>query len=83
MKPNEVIEAAKGHLGGITQLGLHNVTGIRKEKNEWRVTLELVEKKSIPDAMDIFGIYEIVLNETGELVNFERKSMRRRGDTSG
>ncbi len=81
MKANEVIEAAKGHLEGLTQLKLHNVTGIKKEKNEWKVTIELVEKKSIPDAMDIFGVYEIALDETGGLLNFERKSMRRRGDT--
>lgn len=81
MKTSEVIEAAKGHLEGLTQLKLHNVTGIRKEKDEWRVTVELVEKNSIPDAMDIFGIYEIAMDGTGDLVNFERKSMRRRGDT--
>jgi len=81
MKANEVIEAAKGYLEELTQLKLHNVTGVKKEKDEWRVTVELVEKKSIPDAMDIFGIYEIALDGTGDLLNFERKAMRRRGDT--
>lgn len=80
MKANEVIEAAKGHLEGLTQLKLHNVTGIKQEKNEWKVIFELIEKKSIPDAMDIFGIYEVTIDEKGGLVNFERKSMRRRGD---
>ena len=82
MKTSEVIEAAKRHLEELTQLKLHNVTGMKKENDEWKVTVELVEKKSIPDAMDIFGIYEIVLDGTGGLVNFERKGMRRRGDVN-
>lgn len=81
MKPDQAIEAAKEHLMKITHLNVHNVTGVKKEKNEWIVTFELIEKKSIPDAMDIFGIYEVTMNDDGELANFERKGMRRRGDT--
>lgn len=82
MKAREAIVVVKEHLDGLTPLKLHNVIGVRKEKENWVVTLELVEKKSIPDAMDIFGIYEATIDEKGEMMNFERKSMRRRGDAT-
>lgn len=81
MKTSEVVEVAKGHLSEITSLKVNNITGIRRDEDKWCVTFELIEKTSIPDAMDVLGIYELVLNENGELVNFERKSIRKRGDT--
>ena len=80
MKPTQAVEAAKEHLMKITHLSIHNVTGVKKEKDGWRITVELLEKKSIPDAMDLFGIYEVMISDDGELVNFERKGIRRRGD---
>lgn len=80
MKTSEVIEAAKGHLAEITRLEVNNIISMKREEDKWYVTFELVEKKSIPDAMDVLGIYELVLNGNGDLVNFERKSIRKRGD---
>lgn len=81
MKTSEVVEVGKNHLSEITSLKVNNITGIRRDGDNWCVTFELIEKTSIPDAMDVLGIYELVLNENGELVNFERKSIRKRGDT--
>ena len=43
--------------------------------------MELLEKKSIPDSMDILGIYEVVIDEGGQLISLDRKGLRRRGDT--
>lgn len=83
MKTNEVLEAAKNHLAGITQLKINNIMGVSKENDEWHVLFELVEKKSIPDAMDLLGIYDVTMSADGELVKFERKGMRKRGDASG
>jgi hypothetical protein len=41
----------------------------------------MVEKRSIPDQMDILALYEVLLDEDGNLLSFERKSMRRRMDS--
>jgi len=41
----------------------------------------MLEKKSIPDQMDILAIYEALLDDEGNLLGFERKSMRTRMET--
>jgi hypothetical protein len=56
--------------------------GTTREGEEWIVTLEMVEKKSIPDSMDILGAYEVRMDSGGQVLNFNRISLRKRGDTT-
>ncbi len=68
-------------LSAITGLALSTVTGVAAAEAGWRVEVEMVEKQSIPSSMDILGRYEIYLDDAGNLVGFERKGLRKRGDT--
>jgi hypothetical protein len=45
------------------------------------VSLEAVERKAIPETMDVLGLYEIRLDSEGNLQSFERKKLRKRGET--
>mgnify|MGYP001143362517 CR=1 FL=1 len=83
MNINEVIEKAKEEIGELTSLKVNTVVGASKdeEKGGWKVTVEMVEKESIPDSMDLLGTYEVLLNEEGGIIEFERKGLRKRGDT--
>jgi hypothetical protein len=49
----------------------------------WKVVVELLERTGIPDRMDILGIYEAKMDAQGNLVSYERKGLRKRGDTAG
>lgn len=83
MSIKEIIENVKRDIGNLTPLKLNTVIGASKdeERGVWRVKVELLEKASIPDAMDILGTYEVQLTEGGEIIGFERKGLRKRGDT--
>jgi hypothetical protein len=81
MKANEAIERAVKVLTELSKLKPSGVTGVFKDERGWHVTIEMVEKKSIPDAMDLLGNYEVILNEDGELISYERKGLRKRSDT--
>lgn len=81
MKANEVIKRAEKELTNLTKLKTSGVTGVFKDERGWHVTVEMVEKRSIPEAMDILGSYEAILDEEGELLSYERKKLRKRGDT--
>ena len=81
MKADEVIKRAEEELTKLTKLKTSGVTGVFKDEKGWHVTLEMVEKKSIPESMDLLGSYEAILNEEGELLSYERKKLRKRGDT--
>lgn len=73
---------AKVRLEEVTGLKVSSVTGIAQEEEHWVVTLEMLEKKSIPDSMDILGIYEVKMDTQGSVFDFARTRLRKRGDTT-
>ena len=75
-----MVEKASREMKEITGLDHSTTLGIDRDNSNWKVTLELVEKHSIPDQMDILGIYEIFFDEDGNLVSFKRKGLRKRMD---
>ena len=81
MEPKELIESAKKQLADLTGFKEPAGVGLRKEKEGWVATVEMVEKKSIPEGMDILGTYEVYLDAKGDLISYERKELRKRMDT--
>jgi len=49
-------------------------------KGEWRITVEVLERRSIPDSLDLLGRYEIRLSKNGALIGWTQKVIRRRCD---
>lgn len=68
-------------LTAVTGLARSSVIGLEREDDGWKLTVELVEKESIPRSMDVLGIYRARLDAAGHLEGFERIGLRRRGDT--
>ena len=83
MKLQTIIENAKGELTALTNLKVSSVVGVTKQETGWHVGIELIERKAIPDTQDLLGVYEVMVNDEGELVTYERKRVRRRMDTNG
>jgi hypothetical protein len=79
----KLIERAREQLAEATGLKLSTTVGASKDDKGWRISVEMIEKKSIPDGMDILGTYEAWLNDKGELLEFSRKKLRKRIDTEG
>jgi hypothetical protein len=77
----EILERAKRSLAEITNLKVSNVVGVSKYSEGWHIGIEPVERKSIPDTQDLLGMYEVTLDNAGEIVTYERKLIRRRMDT--
>ena len=77
----ELSKKAKQELESLTGLKAASVIGAAQEEGQWVVTVEMVEKKSIPDSMDILGAYDIKMSAEGEVLDFARTKLRKRGDT--
>jgi len=80
MELREVSEKAKKELRAVMSLEFSSVTAAFKIEDGWRVTIELIERKAVPDTQDLLGLYEVRLDDDGRMVNFERKKMRHRAD---
>ena len=50
----------------------------RQDERGWRLQVEVVEKKSIPDGQDILATYELSVDEDANVVDFARVGMRKR-----
>ena len=79
----ELAQKAKTGVEQVTGLKASSVTGVaRDDEGNWVVTLEMLEKKSIPDSMDILGVYEVKMDAGRGIIDFARTRLRKRGDTS-
>jgi len=79
----EVTEKAKAELKNLTGFEASSVVSVKRAGDDWKVVVELLEKVGIPDRMDILGIYEATIDAQGNLSNYERAGLRKRGDTAG
>jgi len=82
MEPKEIIESAKKQLAELTGFKEPAGIGLRKEKEGWIATVEIIEKKSIPEGMDVLGTYEVHLDAKGDLLSYEKTAMRKKMDTA-
>ncbi len=81
MRFDEAIQQAKLVLHELTGLEISSVVSAEKEDDGWLVLVEVVEKHSIPDSMDILALYETRLDAEGNMREFKRVSMRKRIET--
>lgn len=81
METKELIEKAKKQIADLTGFTSPAGIGLKKEKAGWVVRVEIIEKKSIPDGMDVLGTYDVRLDAKGNLLGYERKELRKRMDT--
>jgi len=82
MTTKDILEKAKKELADLTGFKSPSATGFKKEGNELIATIEVIEKKSIPDGMDVLGTYEARVDESGKIISYERTDLRKRVDTA-
>jgi hypothetical protein len=81
MNANEIIKRAQEEFTRIGKTPSNGVTGVSKTEDGWAVLLEALERKAIPDTMDVLGLYELRLDNEGNLLGFDRRKLRKRGET--
>ncbi|MFQ5795136.1 MAG: gas vesicle protein GvpO [Candidatus Bipolaricaulia bacterium] len=79
--PAELVRTAREQLSELTGLELASTLGVTRKEEGWQISLELVEKHSIPEQMDILARYEATLDDDGNLLDFKRRGLRKRVDT--
>lgn len=81
MNIEDVILKTRKELNKLTGLEPATTLKIVKDEKGWHVLVEMVEKHSIPDGMDILATYEAILDDEGNLLEFNRGRMRKRMET--
>jgi hypothetical protein len=68
----QAVQAAREQLQGLTGSEAEMVSSFGRTRDGWRVTLEVVEVRRIPETTDVLASYEVELDENGDLVALER-----------
>ena len=76
----EIVQKSRSQLQTLTGLDISSSLEVSREGDEWLVVLEVVEKRSIPESMDILAKYETRLDAEGAMLEFRRTGMRKRID---
>ena len=80
--PVKIARAAAGQLAELTGRSAEGITGIERTEDGWRVSIEVVESRRIPDSTDILAVYEVDVDGSGELTGYQRVRRYTRGRAS-
>ena len=75
-----IVQNAKEKLVELTGFTSPSAIGVDREGETWRIVIEITEKPSPASNLEVLGIYEVRLDVNGDLLGYERKKMRKRGD---
>jgi hypothetical protein len=81
MNASEAIEKARKEFVVLGKTPANGIAGLSKTEEGWTILLEALERKAIPDTMDVLGLYELRLDNEGTLLGLDRKKLRKRGET--
>ena len=67
-----VIARARDELAALTGYKADSVSGFARMEEGWRLTVTAVELRRIPPSTDILATYEVMLNDAGDIVSYDR-----------
>ena len=68
----KMVQCARRHLLELRAAEAESVSTVARTADGWRVGLEVVEVRRIPESTDVLATYELQLDADGELLHFER-----------
>ena len=76
---SQVAAWAAQQLLELTGKGVEGVTGLERTDDGWNVHVEVVEVRRIPDTTDVLALYEVQVDEDGDLMGYRRLRRYARG----
>ncbi len=73
-------ERAKEQLAELTGFSPVAAVGGFKDEEGWHISVDAVEMVRIPNSTDIIGTYVVSLDQDGNMLKFEKKRSRLRGE---
>ncbi len=74
-------ERAKEQLAQLTGFSSVAAVGGFSDDEGWHIVVDMLEMTRIPESTDIIGTYVVSLDQEGNMVKFEKKRARLRGES--
>ena len=72
VRPVDIARRAKDQVEEVIGRPVEAVLGLQREEDGWIVTVEIVELRRVPQTTDVLGSYAVLLDENGELREYQR-----------
>lgn len=80
LSASEAAKRAAEHVTAMTGRAAECVVGVERTGDDgWRILVEVVETRRIPDSADILAIYDTEVDADGDLVSYRRARRYPRG----
>lgn len=79
----EIGEQVPAIIESLLKKKAEGITNVSREGEEWKVLVEVLERKAVPDTQDILSTYELKLSGNMDITGYRRVGLRRRGDMVG
>ncbi|MFC7457038.1 gas vesicle protein [Brachybacterium sp. GCM10030267] len=73
------VRRSTGHLAELTGRVPESVIAVERQEDGWKVSLEFLESRRVPDTTDILAEYSVYVDDRGELTSYKRESRYTRG----
>lgn len=83
LSASDAAAAALEQISGLIGKQPEMVTSIEPDDEGWRIEVEIVEDRRVPSSSDVLALYEIELDESGELQAYRRTQRYIRGKSGG
>ncbi len=80
-RPFELMARVKDQLRNLTGYGVNSVSGFAKADVGWHLSVTVVELHRIPAVTDVLALYEVDLDEGGDIVGYHRARRYLRDET--
>jgi len=85
MSIKQAAGVAKEKLAEALNKKANATVSISREGNDWNATVEILEEEYLPgknvsSMNDIIGVYEVKLNDKGDLTSWVKKGSHKRGE---
>lgn len=78
----DVLVRIRQDLREVAGLQVERTSGLSRDDEGWRATVEVVEVSRVPPSTDILGSYEVVADGDGAVLSFDRVERYRRSEAS-
>ena len=79
LKPMEAATAGLGQIAELTGREVQGIVSLEPSEDGWLVGMEVVEDRRIPSSTDVLALYEVEIDNQGELVSYTRRRRYARG----
>lgn len=75
----QIASSAAIQLAELTSKQVEAVTGLERTEDGWKVEVEVLELRRIPNTTDVLALYEVIVDADGDLEGYQRRHRFVRG----